>query len=381
MAGLLLLSSGCYDESLIFEQLEDHERRILALEKLCAQMNTNITSMQTILTALQNNDFVTDVAAIKEDGKVIGYTITFSKSGPVTIYHGKDGADGKDGQDGKDGTDGKDGQDGKDGYSPVLGVKQHTDGVWYWTLDGEWLLDEQGNKVKASGTDGRDGRDGQDGTDGKDGQDGENGQDGKDGSDGVTPLLTITEGNWYISYDNGETWTLLGVATGADGKDGADGQNGTDGKNGTDGRDGTSFFKSVTQEGYSLIMVLADNTTITLPMRRPLSVEYTPSVKRKEDKIITPSGTIYRPTDTLMVQANQQFTIDYLITSDAPAVQVELTTSPDVSAYKQADPDNQLAGSIHVEMGSSVGAFSALNVFVSDGMTLLIKKFYFKKED
>ena len=329
----MLLAAGCYNDSKIREQLEDHERRILALEQLCAQMNTNITSMQAILAALQNNDFVTDVAAITENGVEIGYTITFSKSGAVTIYHGKDG------------------------YSPVLGVRQDADGVWYWTLDGEWLLDGQGSKVKASGTDGQDGRDGEDG------QDGQDGESGQDGADGVSPLLKIVGDNWLISYDGGKTWTLLGAAAGAD------------------GADGTSFFKSVTQEGYTLILVLADNTSITLPMRRPLSVKYTPEVERDLHLHSTPSGPVYIPTDTLIVTPNQVFKIDYLITSDAPAVQVEVTTSSDVQAVREADPDNKLAGSITVEMGSTVGAFSALNVFVSDGWTLLIEKFYFIETD
>ena len=54
-------------------------------------MNTNITSLQLIVEALQGNDYVTGVTPVVENGKTIGYTITFIKSGPVTIYHGKDG--------------------------------------------------------------------------------------------------------------------------------------------------------------------------------------------------------------------------------------------------------------------------------------------------
>ena len=57
-------------------------------------MNTNITSLQLIVEALQGNDYVTGVTPVVENGKTIGYTITFIKSGPVTIYHGKDGQQG-----------------------------------------------------------------------------------------------------------------------------------------------------------------------------------------------------------------------------------------------------------------------------------------------
>ena len=143
---LAVVACSKFDDSAIWEELNKHEDRIVKLETLCNQMNTNITSLQTIIIALQSNDYVVNIAPIMEGNKEIGYTITFSKSGSITIYHGKDGengkdgangADGKDGQDGKDGVDGK---DGKDGYTPKIGVKQHTDGKYYWTLDGNWIL-------------------------------------------------------------------------------------------------------------------------------------------------------------------------------------------------------------------------------------------------
>ena len=212
------------------------------LRTLCNQINTNIEALQTIVSALQNNDYVTGVTPMLENGTVVGYTINFTKSNPVTIYHGKDGANGADGK------------DGKDGYSPQIGVKQNADDVYYWTLDGEWLVDADGNKIKAQGADGKDG---QDGTDGENGTNGINGQDGKDG---ITPQLKIENNYWFISYDYGQSWTLLGKATGEDGKDGANGSNGANGE------DGDSFFKGVdaTNNEY-VIITLADGTEIKLP--------------------------------------------------------------------------------------------------------------------
>jgi hypothetical protein len=124
MASLVLTScSDPFDDSSIWEKLDeygetlkDHEQRISELEELCKQMNTNISSLQAIVAALQNNDYVTAVVPVVKDGATIGYTITFSKSQPITIYHGQDG---------------KDGADGKDGYTPQIGVKQDTDGIYY----------------------------------------------------------------------------------------------------------------------------------------------------------------------------------------------------------------------------------------------------------
>ena len=88
-------------------------------------------------------------------------------------------------------------------------MKKDTDGIYYWTLDGEWLTDEKGNKVKAQGTDGKDGVDGEDGNDGVDGEDG---TDGTNGKDGITPQLKIENGRWMLSMDNGKTWTDIGLS-------------------------------------------------------------------------------------------------------------------------------------------------------------------------
>ena len=134
-------------------------------------------------------------------------------------------------------------------------------------------MDDNGNKLPVSGKDGQNGTNGsngQDGADGKDGQDGEDGKDGadgQDGKDGITPQLKIEEGYWYISYDNGATWTQLGKATGEDGKDGVDGEDGKDGQNGADGKDGQdgdSMFQSVTQDENYVYFTLADGTVIKI---------------------------------------------------------------------------------------------------------------------
>ena len=126
----LLFMVGCskeYDDSALVGRVDDLENRVAKLEELCKQMNTNISSLQTIVTALQNNDYVTGVTPITRDGKTVGYTITFAKSQPITIYHGEDGKDGQNGADGKDGVNGVDGQDG---HTPIIGVKQDTDGIY-----------------------------------------------------------------------------------------------------------------------------------------------------------------------------------------------------------------------------------------------------------
>lgn len=45
------------------------------------------------------------------------------------------------------------------------------------------------------------------------GEPGTPGQDGAPGVDGVSPLLRVSEGSLWVSYDNGEQWTELGVVS------------------------------------------------------------------------------------------------------------------------------------------------------------------------
>ena len=231
---MVAFTSCKYDDDYIWNSVHGLENRVAKLEELCKQMNTNISSLQTIVTALQNNDYVTGITPVMQGGKEVGYTITFSKSNPITIYHGKDG------QNGEDGTD------GKDGVTPTIGVKQDTDGIYYWTLDGDWLTDKHGDKIKAEGKDGADGSDGEDGSDGT---------DGTNGKDGITPQFKIENDYWFISYDNGNTWTQLGKATGENGKDGEDGVGGDSMFTGIDYKTSTDY----------VIFTLADGTQIKLP--------------------------------------------------------------------------------------------------------------------
>lgn len=100
-AGLLLSACQPYDDAPIRGKIDDIDGRVRTLEEKVGQLNTNISSMKTILDALQSNDYVTSVTPLLVGGKEVGYTITFTKSKPVTIYHGTDGASGKDGTNGK----------------------------------------------------------------------------------------------------------------------------------------------------------------------------------------------------------------------------------------------------------------------------------------
>ena len=215
-----------YDDSILNNRIDDLENRVYKLEELCSQMNTNIGSLQSLINVLQDRDYITNVTPITKENETIGYTITFAKNNPITIYHGQNG------------TNGLDGTNGIDGSTPIIGIKKHTDGGYYWTLNNEWLLDEDGNKIRANG---------QDGANGSNGNDGSN---GTNGNDGITPKLKIENSYWYVSYDNETSWIKLEKATGKD------------------GNDGDNIFKDIEVKGGYVFFTLndKDNTKISIPL-------------------------------------------------------------------------------------------------------------------
>ena len=349
--------SGCgddYDDSALTGRVDDLENRVTKLEELCKQMNTNISSLQALVNALQDNDYITGVTPITKDGETIGYTISFAKSAPITIYHGEDG---------KDGQDGKPGEDGNDGSTPIIGVKQDTDGVYYWTLNGDWLTDDSGNKIQAEGRDGADGKpgedgndgqdgkpgedgnDGQDGKPGEDGQDGQDGQDGKpgeDGKDGITPQLKIEDGYWYVSYNDGASWTQLGKATGDKGEPGEPGQAG-------------GIFKDVEETDDSVIFTLNDDSTITIPKA-------------------TASETldiVFGNTDSINVLPGKTYEIEYTITGADENTLIEVVAQ---DLYKASvSPTDYQSGKIIVTTPSADLGASRVLVFVSKGTNTIMR--------
>ena len=258
--------SDDYDDSALWEAVNDHENRLESLEQWQQQVNDNIAALQQLIST---TDYITGVTPVVQGGEEVGYTITFLHSEPITIYHGKQGAQ------------------GADGKTPQISIVQGEDGNWYWTLNGQLLTDDEGNPIRANGLDGQDGADGQPGApgqdgedgkpgtpgqDGEDGQPGAPGQDGQDGEDGApgkdAPLPQLATGQSlsaqgitkdaegaalvadaiYLSVDEGKTWYRV------------------TGRPGADGDDGEAFFQSVDTSGEDyVVFTLTDGTTFQVP--------------------------------------------------------------------------------------------------------------------
>ncbi len=181
---MLLASCGSYDDTELRNKVSELESRVAKLE---SAVNTNTQSIQALVEASNGKDAVTGFSELADK---TGYIITFASGKSIKLYHGRDG---------------------QNGSTPAIGVKADTDGVYYWTVDGEWLL-SGGQKVKA------------------------------EGKDAVTPQFKIENDNWFISQDGGKTWTSLGKAKEKD------------------------IFKSVTLDGGFMNIVLADGTAFKVPV-------------------------------------------------------------------------------------------------------------------
>lgn len=178
-AAVMLLLIGCQDNSGLSGLLTDYDSRIAELEKVCTEMNTNITSMQTIINAYESGDVITNISPLVQNGEEVGYIITFSNHESIILYHGKNG------------NDGATGAKGEDGITPNIGVKQDTDGIYYWTLNGEWLLGDNGEKLPVSG---------KDGTDGSKGETGAQGDKGDKGDTGDSFFQSVTQDDDYVYF-------------------------------------------------------------------------------------------------------------------------------------------------------------------------------------
>lgn len=267
-AVLALAFAACsddYDDSALWDAVNDNTERIEALEAWQDEVNGNIAALQQLLNT---TDYITSVTPLTENGEEVGYVIEFHNSDPITIRHGakgdkgdkgdqgEQGEQGPQGEPGKDGEDGADGSDGEDGSTPVIGLKQE-DGNWYWTLNGELMRDPNGYPIRA------------------------NGDKGDTGASAPTPQISLgssldsnaiiktdngkkDDNAWYLSVDNGATWYRIS---------GDKGDKGDTGATGPQGDQGDSWFAKapeLSEDGTHYIFTLTEtdkdgNLTIEVP--------------------------------------------------------------------------------------------------------------------
>jgi putative collagen-like surface-anchored protein sclE len=292
--GLALSCLACskYDDSALNERLAKLEQRVGAIEEKVRVANEDIKTLKSLVSASTQGKTITEVKKTDE-----GYDLIFSDKQVISIKMGRNGAD---------------------GHSPKISVAQDG-GVYYWQLDGQWLRDAQGQKVRVSGEtgpvgpvgpqgpqgpkgqDGAVGPQGSQGIPGKDGavgpqgpqgpqgpkgQDGtastqgtpgqagpqgprgdkgETGPQGVAGQDGKTPKLRINAGKWEVSYGDNH-WTQVEVVSDT----------------------GWDVFKKIEETEKEVVITLKSGGTIKLPKQTKF-----PSIPLNSDKVISHAGGIF----------------------------------------------------------------------------------------
>ena len=151
----LALLSSC--TGMVQSDLDQTHEKLTALQELVNDANQNLSSLQQLVAELDDSHTVSAVSPVGENG----YDLSFRDGKVVRISYGKNGVD---------------------GIVHPLGVKLGKDGLYYWTVDGEFMTDADGNPVRASASDGK---------------------------DAIAPVLKATEEGWMISLDGGNTFNIL----------------------------------------------------------------------------------------------------------------------------------------------------------------------------
>lgn len=227
--------------------MDKAEADIKELQTLVNQLNSTLSGLATTVDALKAQDRIVSVTELADKS---GWVVEFSQTGKITIYNGKNGIDGKDGKDGTDGNNGTDGVNGQDGKTPTIGVKLDADGNYYWTVNGEYLLDENGNKIAAT-------------------------------AHVATPQLRINNGNFEISYNGGVTWEIIGEA----------------------GNTGAVVFSKVEDGADVVTFTLGDGTTIVIPKAGAFAICMDTDVIISAGETVNVSYTISSADDATVVDA------------------------------------------------------------------------------
>lgn len=194
--------------------IEENAQRIARLQALCDSLDNAAASLQTLVKAIDEMDYITGISPICSEGDTVGFKISFKFNESVNILNGSNGKDGK---------DGKDGQNGKDGEAPVIGIVKTDDGRYCWTINGAIVRDESGNPVYV------------------------------DGQNAASPKFKIEDGQWKVSYDEGKTWLTAGQA---------------------DGTAGDPIFKDIIISDHSVNFLLSNGTELIIPRYRKISIDF-----------------------------------------------------------------------------------------------------------
>ena len=118
LSTIMLAACEKYDDSKLTGRVDNLEERVDKLTQLVNDLNTNVTSLTKLVQAFQQENRIEKIVQVEG-----GYDIILA--------------------------DGKGTLPIRNGEKPSIGITLDEDGIYYWTVDGEFMLDN-GNKIPAT---------------------------------------------------------------------------------------------------------------------------------------------------------------------------------------------------------------------------------------
>ena len=255
-AAFLSAFTGCTE--MVQDELDATHAKLERLQALIESMNKDISTLNSVVDELlyaESHTIIPGSLVQTEEG----YDLTFRDGKTIHIHFGTDGKDGRT-------------------LIPV-GVRDDVDSLYYWTLDGEWMLDAEGNKMRAGST---------------------------DGTDGIEPKFKVEDDFWWISTDGGETWEQIASC---------------------EEMNGVGVFKGIDKsDPKKVVLILWDGTELELPCELPFRLSF--------------SGPVL---DTVVVAAGETLSIPYEVLEEGDNTEPLLVTSGTDGTYVPvlADPNSR----------------------------------------
>ena len=196
------------------EELDETHAKLAALQELAGAVNRDLTTLDLIVKELDDGHTILPESFRETDE---GYEVSFRDEKKIFIPYGKDGVT----------------------FIPV-GVQDDADGLFYWKANGEWMLDKEGNKIRAGAT------------------------------DGIVPQFEVRDdGYWWMSVDGGQTFTQFASCA---------------------EMDGLGVFQDARQTAFGkVVLTLWDGTVLELASEFPFRMSFDGPVR---DTVLIAAGEL-----------------------------------------------------------------------------------------
>ena len=164
---------------------------------------------------------------------------------------------------------------------------------------------------------------------------GDPGAPGDPGKDGVTPEFKIEDGDWFVSYDKGTTWTKLGSASSSE----------------------SLFFQNVYMDGDVLVLVLIDGTEVRIPLKKeePATID---------DWV---GNWKYDAEDIIITKASdERCLINWYDQANATYVQIPIDFVAQTGEMTLSMPENRAIGG-NYDSATGTGISYYLNLYTAAG--------------